>query len=171
MNPSDTSASTQHQLQVTTPSDREIAMARVFDAPRKLIFEAFTRPALIRRWLLGPDGWSMPTCDVDLRPGGRFHYVWRNDSDGSEFGISGTYREVDDPTRIVHVERFDGPMDSGEAQVTTTFDERAGSTTVTILMLCESKEARDGALDSGMDSGVAKSYDRLEEILGQKASG
>jgi uncharacterized protein YndB with AHSA1/START domain len=161
---------TKHSLELTTPSDREIAMKRVFDAPPTLVFDAFTKPELLKRWLLGPDGWSMPDCNVDLRPGGAFHYGWRNDADGTEFGLSGTYREIVRPERIVHVERFDGALDSGEALITTTFVEQNGSTTVTMTMLMESRAARDMTLESGMERGVAASYDRLAGILGQTAA-
>ncbi len=152
-------------LEVTTPSDDEIAMTRRFDAPRDRVFEAFTKPELIRRWLLGPDGWSMPLCEVDLKPGGRYHYLWRSDDDGKQFGVSGVYREIVPPERTVHVEKFDEAWYSGEAEVTTTFVERAGGTTVTMTIRYESRAARDEALESGMERGVAASYDRLGEIL------
>jgi len=94
-------------LQINTPSEREIAMTRVFDAPRNLVFEAFTKPELIKRWLLGPDGWSMPVCEVDLKVGGKYRYVWRRDSDGTEMGMGGVYREIATPERIVATEKFD----------------------------------------------------------------
>src|SRR5207247_8670465 len=94
-------------LQLTTPSDREIAMTRVFDAPRKLVFDAHTKPELVKRWLLGPPGWSMPVCEIDLRVGGRFRYVWRRDNDGTQMGMGGVYREIVAPERIVNTEKFD----------------------------------------------------------------
>ena len=81
-------------LEVTTPSDREIAMVRAFDAPREMVFEAWTTPALVKRWLLGPSGWSMPVCEIDLRIGGRYRFVWRRDSDGSEMAMGGVYRDL-----------------------------------------------------------------------------
>lgn len=154
-----------HQLEVTTPSDREIVMRRAFDAPKTLLFDAYTKPELIKRWLLGPDGWSMPVCDVDLRPGGTFHYVWRNDSNAMEFGLHGTYNEIDAPERIVHREKFDGVEMPDDALITTTFVEENGSTVVTLTCAYKSREIRDMALESGMDKGVARSYDRLEEVL------
>src|SRR5687768_16510265 len=152
-------------LKVTTPSDHEIAMTRAFDAPRKLVFDAFTKPELIKRWLLGPPGWSMPVCEVDLKVGGMYRYVWRKDDDRTEMGIGGVYREIAAPERIVHTERFDDPWYPGEALVTTVFAEKGARTTVTQTMLLESREARDGVLASGMESGVAVSYDRLAELL------
>ncbi len=150
-------------LQVTTPSDHEIAMTRVFDAPRSLVFEALTTPDLVRRWLLGPPGWSMPRCEIDLQVGGAYRYVWRNDEKGKEFGTGGVFREIHAPERLVHTERMDGTP--GEALVTTTFAEQGGRTTLVQTMRFDSKEARDGALQSGMEKGVAVSYDRLAELL------
>ncbi len=162
------SADANHELEVTTPGDREIVMTRIFNAPRELVFDAFTKPELIKRWLLGPDGWSMPVCDVDLKVGGRFHYVWRNDADGSEFGLHGTYSEIAYPDRIVHAENFDEPWYPSDAMITTTFAERTGSTTVTLHCLYETRELRDAAIESGMTTGVERSYDRLSEMLASR---
>ena len=159
------SAQAKPQLAIATPSDREIVMTRVVRAPRALVFDAFTKPEMIKRWLLGPDGWSMPVCDVDLRAGGTFHYVWHNDSDGTEFGLHGTYREVTPHERIVHAENFDQSWYPCDVVVTTAFAERDGSTTVTMAQLFDSREGRDAAMESGMEKGVAASFDRLEDIL------
>lgn len=150
-------------LQVTTPSDREIAMTRVFDAPRPLVFEALTTPDLVKRWLLGPPGWSMPHCEIDLKVGGVYRYVWRNDEKGKEFGTGGVFREIHPPERIVHTEQMDGAP--GEALNTTLLTARDGRTTLTLTMLFDSKESRDAALGSGMEKGVAISYDRLADLL------
>jgi len=152
-------------FKVSTPSDREIALTRAFDAPRRVVFDAFTKPELIKRWLLGPDGWTMPVCEVDLRAGGRYRYVWHKASTGHEMGVSGTFREVAPPERIVHTEKFDEAWYEGEAVITTTFEEKAGKTTVIMTMLHQSREIRDAILKTGMERGVARSYDRLEEIL------
>ncbi len=154
-----------NELQLTTPSEREIAMTRRFDAPRRLVFDALTKPELIRRWLLGPEGWSMPVCEVDLRVGGGFHYLWRNDADQREFGMHGVYREIAPVQRIVHSENFDEPWYPGDAVVTTTLVEHNGATTLTLTMLFESREVRDAALESGMERGVAVSYARLDGLL------
>ena len=167
-------------LKLTTRGDREIVMTRDFDAPRQLVFDAFTKPELIKRWLLGPDGWSMPVCEVDLRVGGKYRYVWRKNDNGQEMGMGGVFREIEKPARIVNTEKFDEAWYTGEAIDTTEFDEpwypgeavdttefaeKSGKTTVTQTVLYASKEARDGVLKSGMESGVRRSYDRLEEIL------
>src|SRR5690348_490411 len=102
------------QLKVTMPSDREIAMTRVFDAPRTLVFDAHTKPELVKRWLLGPPGWTMPVCEIDLRVGGKYRWVWRSDSDGSTMGIGGVYREIVAHERLVATERFDEAWYPGE---------------------------------------------------------
>jgi uncharacterized protein YndB with AHSA1/START domain len=159
------SIETKHKLDVTTPGDREVVMTRRFDAPRRLVFEAFTKPELIKRWLLGPDGWTMPVCDVDLRVGGKFHYVWRNDAEDKQFGLHGDYRDIAQSRRVVHAEQFDEAWYPGEAIVTTAFNEENGTTTVTMTCLYESREVRDMAVESGMAKGVARSYERLDEII------
>ena len=159
---------TKHELSVTTPSDREIVMKRIFDAPRQMVFDAYTKPELIKRWLLGPEGWSMPFCEVDFRVGGQFHYIWRNDSDDKQFGLHGTFGEIEAPERIVHAENFDEPWYPSDAHVTTALVERNGSTTVTLTILYDSRELRDAAIESGMEKGVAESYDRLAEVLEER---
>ena len=155
-------------LKITTPTDRELAMTRVFDAPRHLVFEALTRPELVRRWLLGPDGWSMPVCEIDLKVGGAYRYVWRRDKDGSEMGMGGVFREVVPSERLVATEKFDQAWYPGEAVSTTVLTEQDGRTTLTNTVLYESREARDGVLKSGMETGVARSYDRLAELLAER---
>ena len=152
-------------LELAALGEREIVMTREFDAPRRLVFDAFTKPELLRKWLLGPDGWAMPVCEVDLRVGGAYRFVWKRDSDGSTMGVSGVYREVSPPERTVHTERFDDAWYPGESVITTVFEEEAGRTKATITLLYVSREARDGVLRSPMESGVRQSYDRLAEVL------
>lgn len=155
---------TASSLKVTTPSDREIEVTRVFDAPRHLVFDAHTKPELVKRWLFGPDGWSMIVCEMDLKVGGAYRWVWRNTS-GTEMGMGGVYREIVRPERIVATEKFDDAWYPGEAVVTTTFVESGGKTTLTATMLYESREARDGVLASGMETGLSMGYDRLDTVL------
>jgi uncharacterized protein YndB with AHSA1/START domain len=145
--------------------DREIVVTRVFDAPRQLVFDAYTRPELIQKWLLGPDGWSMPVCEIDLRAGGKYRYVWRNDSSGHEMGMGGVYREVVAPERILATEVFDEAWYPGEALDTIVLSERDGKTTLTQTILYNSRETRDAVLKSPMQTGMAMSYDRLEKFL------
>jgi uncharacterized protein YndB with AHSA1/START domain len=157
------------KLEVTTPSDREIAMTRVFDAPRTLVFDAHTKPELVKRWLGVRAGWSMPVCEIDLRVGGRYRYVWQQDSNGARMGMGGVYREIVRPERIVATEAFDESWYPGEAIDTTTLVERGGKTTLTITVQYQSKEARDGVLKSPMATGVAEGYDTLAELLASMA--
>lgn len=152
------------KLQISTPSDRELAMTRVFDAPRSMVFDAWTKPELLKRWLGVFGGWTFAVCEVDLRVGGKYRFVWRG-KDGNEMGMGGVYSEIVRPERIVCTEKFDDPWYEGDAIDTTTFVERAGKTTMTTTVLYASKEVRDAVLESPMESGVAKSYDKLAELL------
>ncbi|HEV3447556.1 MAG TPA: SRPBCC family protein [Gemmataceae bacterium] len=156
-------------LSVTAAGDREIVISRAFNAPRQLVFDAHTRPELVKHWLLGPPGWTMPVCEIDLRVGGRYRYVWRN-QDGTEMGMGGVFRAIARPERLVATERFDQSWYPGEALDTTVFVEEAGKTTVTLTVLYESRQARDGVLKSPMAEGMAAGYDRLEELLASQVS-
>ena len=151
-------------LQITTPSEREIVMSRVFDAPRSLVFDAWTKPELLKRWLGVRGGWSMVVCEVDLRVGGAYRFVWRG-PDGAEMGMGGVYREIVAPERLVATESFDDPWYPGEAVDTTVLVEEGGKTTATTIVLYDSEEIRDAVLESGMARGVAESYDMLAEYL------
>jgi uncharacterized protein YndB with AHSA1/START domain len=155
---------TTNSLSVTMPSDQEIVMTRDFDAPRNLVFDCWTKPELLQRWLWGPDGWSFAVCDVDLRVGGGYHFVWRN-AQGDEVGMTGVYREIVPPARIVNTESFDQDPTGGDALVTTIFTEQGGKTTVTSTSRFVSKEVRDAVISTGMEHGVAASYDRLDDYL------
>jgi uncharacterized protein YndB with AHSA1/START domain len=150
-------------LIVTTPSDREIALARVFDAPRQLVFDAYTKPELLKRWF-GPVGWTLVVCEIDLRVGGSYRYVMRKDT-GVEMGMGGVYREIVRPDRIVAAESFDDPWYEGEAIATTTLVEHRGKTTLTTTVRYDSKQIRDAVLKTPMESGVESSYNRLAELL------
>ncbi len=152
------------RMTVTTPSDREIALTRVLDAPRHLVFEAYTRPELLQRWLGVQAGWSWAVCEVDLRVGGAYRYVWRG-PDGAEMGMGGVYREVVPPERIVATEKFDQSWYPGEAVSTVTLVERDGRTTLTLTVRYESREARDAVLKSPMEQGVAAGFDKLAALL------
>jgi len=156
-------------LQLTAPGEREIVMTRGFDAPRQLVFDAHTKPELVKRWLLGPPGWSMPVCDIDLRVGGKYRYVWRHDRNGTEMGMGGVYREIVAPERIVNTEQFDEAWYPGEAVDTLVLVERGGRTTLTLTVRYESREARDAVLKSGMETGVRASYDRLADLLASQS--
>jgi uncharacterized protein YndB with AHSA1/START domain len=152
------------RLNITTPSDREIAMIREFDAPRELVFEAYTRPELLKRWLGVHNNWTLAVCEIDLRPGGRYRYEWRGPN-GAQMGMGGTFREVKPPERIVATEKFDESWYPGEAESTLTLVERGGKTTLTLSVRYQSKEARDGVLKSPMDQGVAIGFDAMAKVL------
>ena len=148
-------------LQVATPSDREIVLTRVFDAPRRMVFDALTRADLLTRWF-GPRGWSLVVCDVDLRVGGTWRFVLRG-PDGREMGMRGVYRELAPPDRSVHTESFDDYP--GESLNTLVLVEDRGKTTLTITVLYQSQEIRDAVIKSGMEHGAAECYDKLAEML------
>jgi len=139
----------------------EILATRTFDAPRGVVFAAFTEPEHVRQWLLGPDGWTMPVCEIDLRVGGSWHYVWRNEDEGQEFGMHGVYREIDAPARIVNTEVFE----DSESVNTLEFTELDGRTLMTQRMVMPSQAVRDAALATGMSNGAENSYQRLDNYL------
>jgi uncharacterized protein YndB with AHSA1/START domain len=151
------------KLEITLPSDREIAMTRSFNAPRQMVFDAWTKPELVRRWLGAFAGWTMPGCEIDLRVGGTYRYLWSKD--GQDMGMGGVFREIVVPERIVSTEKFDDPWYEGEAVGTVTFTEKDGRTTLVQTVEYASKAVRDAVLQSPMETGVAASYDKLEEIL------
>ena len=153
------------KLTVEARGDREIVMTRIVAAPRRLVFEAFTKPELLKRWLLGPEGWSMPVCEVDLRVGGRYRYVWRQEASGAEMGMGGVFHEIVAPERLVSTEEFDQPWYPGKGLGTVVLTDENGRTKVTQTIRYDSREARDGVLKSPMESGVEASYARLEKML------
>ena len=158
-------------LKVTTPTDLEIVMTRTFNAPRALVWEAMSKPELIKQWLFGPPGWSMTSCEDDQRVGGTFRWAWSG-PDGAAMAMHGVYQEVAPPERLVRTEVIDFGCDAqGSQQLSTVQLAEAGANTnLTLTVLFDSKEARDGALASGMEHGVSAGYDRLEEILTTKAA-
>jgi uncharacterized protein YndB with AHSA1/START domain len=157
-----------HTLKVSTPTDREIGLTRVFDAPRQLVWNALSKPELLKRWLFGPEGWTMTVCDDDVRVGGAFHYAWSG-PEGAAMSLRGVYREVVRPERLVRTESFEFGCDSqaGEQLATLVLTEEAAKTYLTLTVLYPSKEARDATLASGMEHGVGAGYDRLDALLRQ----
>ena len=148
-------------LIVTTPADREIVMTRVFNAPRRLVFDALTKPELLRRWF-GPRGWSLVVCEADLKVGGAWRWVLRG-PEGRDMGMRGVYQEITAPERLVSTESFDDYP--GESRNTLTLSEENGKTTFTITVLYQSQEIREAVIKSGMEHGAAECYDKLAEIL------
>ncbi len=152
-----------HTLTVTTPSDREIAMTRVFRAPRALVFDAWTKPALLTRWMGVHDRWTMSTCEIDLRVGGGYRFVWSGPR--GTMGMRGTYLEVVAPDRLVSTEVFDQPWYEGEAVGTLALVEADGLTTAVNTVRYASQAVRDAVLRSPMESGMAAGFDTLDDVL------
>ncbi len=149
-------------LTLTLPSDREIVMTRVFDAPRELLFEAHSKCEHLEKWW-GPRGFTLPVCEMDFRPGGSYRFVSRG-PDGAEYGFRGEYREIVPPERIVWTFEFEGTP--GHVSVeTVTFVEQDGRTTLTATAVFDSVEDRDAELQSGMEAGARETWDRLAEYL------
>jgi len=151
-------------LQLTTRGECEIVMTRVFDAPRTLVWEAFTKPDLLKRWLLGPPGWSMPVCQLASKVGESYRYEWRGPN-GEAMGMGGILREFAPPERMVSTEKFDQPWYPGECVGTIELTEQNGRTTLTQTLRYESRDAREMVLRSAMETGLGMSYDRLAEML------
>ena len=151
------------QLRIVPLSDREIQITRGFKAPRKLVFDAYTKPELVRKWLFGPPGWTFEVCEIDLRVGGKYRYVWRG-SQGT-MGMGGVYREIKAPERIVSTEKFDEAWYPGEGLGTVVMTETGGHTMVTTTIRYESKDARDAVLKSPMERGLTYGFDRLAELV------
>jgi uncharacterized protein YndB with AHSA1/START domain len=158
---------------VSLPSDSAVKVIRQFNAPRKLVYQAYTTPSLMQRWLLGPPGWSMPVCEMDVRVGGVFRWRWRNNENGKEFGFHGEFRDVSAPGKLVHTEYYDpgdvgGDMGEGSL-ITVGFKEKNGVTTVSTLIDFGTKVARDAAMSTGMTDGMEMSYQLLDQLLDEVA--
>lgn len=165
---------TTEKAQVTLPSDREVSVTRSFKAPRSLVYRAYTEPELMQRWLLGPPGWSMPVCEMDVRVGGQYRWRWRSDDGDKEFGFYGTFREVTPSSKLVYTELYDPGTVSdqypqSETLVTVLFAEENGTTMLTTLIEYPSKEARDAAVATGMTDGMEMSFQKLDRLLSEHA--
>ncbi len=148
-------------LSASLPSGRVLRLTRRFDAPRQLVWDAHTQPHLIRRWLLGPPGWTMPVCEVDLRVGGAYRYAWRSD-DGRTMAMSGTYRIVEAPHVIADTQRFDDDWTQGPADTHLTLSEQDGRTLLVLEITYASQAVRDFALSLPMMDGMEAGYARLD---------
>ncbi len=150
------------EISLSTPSDLEFCVTRDFDAPRKLVWEAYTNPEHLPHWMTGPDGWTMPVCEIDLREGGAWHFVWRR-ADGSEMEMTGSYLEIAPHSRLVSTESWGAQWP--ETVNTLLLTEKDGKTSLQTLIRYASKEARDAATQTGMSDGMALSFQRLEDYL------
>jgi len=152
-------------LKVAARGDRELVISRTFDAPAQMVFDAYTKPELLRQWLLGMDGWTMTVCEVDLRVGGRYRYVWRKEKTNDEMGMGGAFQEIINPEKFVATEQFDQEWYPGGALSTITFTETDGKTFLQNVMQYDTNEAREAVLASPMEDGLAPGYDRLEALV------
>lgn len=159
-----------HPFNLTTPSDREITVTRTFDAPRQLVFDAFTTPEMLKQWLTGPDGWRLDVCEIDLRVGGRHRYVWRGPEQG-ECAMGGSFRAVSPPERLVYTELFDEDWTGGETVVTVVFEDHGDKTRVITTVRYSSEAARDGALATPMADGWSQSFQQLDAVLAKLREG
>jgi uncharacterized protein YndB with AHSA1/START domain len=159
------SAANRDTFEVTTPSDKEVRMTRLFDAPRHLVFEAMSKPEHVKEWWgrLG-EGYSVPVCEIDLRPGGKWRFVNRHPNGEAVF--YGVYREIAAPERVVFTEIFE-PFPDAESVVTSVLTEENGKTRLTVTVLYPSPEVRDMVIKTGMAKGAGISYDRLEDLVGE----
>lgn len=153
--------------QVDLRSDTEIVITRDFAAPRSLVYLAFIKPALVQRWLLGPPGWTMPVCEIDLRVGGDYHYRWREGASGHEFGLRGTFDGIEAERELVSREHFEDTEPAGESHVVTTFEDLGDTTRVTYVITVGSKAAREAAYASGMTDGMEMSFASLDKLLAE----
>ena len=147
--------------------EQELVIARDFAAPRGLVFDAYTKPELVRRWLAGPSGWSMVVCEIDLRVGGAYRYVSRRD-DGVEMTMRGVFREIARPERLVQLQTFEPAWYPGSELITGVFTEEGGRTTVTSTVRYDSREARDLVMQWPMESGLDEGYGKLEALLAEE---
>ena len=157
--------------EASLPSDTEVLVKRSFDAPAKLVWRAYVEPDLLRRWCLGPPGWSMPVCEMDMRVGGKYRWRWRSD-DGQEFGFTGDVLEVAQHAKLVHTQLYDagsmgGSMGSEPCIVSVTFHEVNGITNVATSIKFASKADRDEAFSTGMTDGMEMSYQQLDGLLSE----
>lgn len=156
--------------EVSTPSDQKVLIKRSFDAPVNLVWQAYTDPDLMRRWLTAMPGWSMPVCEMTTDVGGKYRWRWRDDANGVEFGFTGEMLEIAPNAKIVHTQEYDpgtmgGSMGDGPSIITVTFDEVEGITNVATSIKFASKEDRDAAVSTGMTDGMEMSYKQLDSVL------
>lgn len=157
--------------EVSTPSDREVLVKRSFDAPVDLVWQAYTDPALMRRWLTAMPGWSMPVCEMATHVGGKYRWRWRENASGQEFGFMGEMLEVVLHSKIVHTQSYDpgdcefGSMGGEPSIITVTFSEAGGITNVATRIRYASQADRDAAIATGMTEGMEMSYSELERVL------
>lgn len=156
------------KLILETEGDRFVVVKRYFAAPPEAVYRAHTEPELVQQWMLGPEGWTMPVCLMETKPGGKIRYEW-SDGKGNGFYLTGEYIELDPPHRIVHVERMHLPDPTPDNHVESTFTKQGEGTLLTMRMTLPSAEVRAAMLATGMEHGMEASYQRLERTSGWAA--
>ena len=156
-----------NKVKVTAHGDRAILITRSFNAPRELVFDAMSKPEMMKHWFHGPPGWTLTTCEMELRVGGGYRWAWTNEK-GHEMGMGGTVLEVDAPSLLKTTEKFDDAWYEGEATNTLHLIEKDGVTMMSLIVEYESTKARDGVLAGPMASGMDASYDRLDTFLAKQ---
>lgn len=151
-------------LTVSTPNDLEVVIERLFDAPPDLVFDCYTKSDLVRRWMTGMDEWSLATCEIDLRPGGTYRYVWSG-PDGVSMGLNGVFHEIEPPVRLVTTESFDDDFNMGKMLVASAFEAENDRTRLKQTITYQSKGHRDAALATGMTDGMSISFAELDALL------
>jgi uncharacterized protein YndB with AHSA1/START domain len=165
----ETMSTTAKKLKVSAQGDRDVVITREFDAPRKNVWRAYTEPELIKRWMTGPPGWIVAVCDIDLKVGGRYRWVWKSvkdGMDGAQMEAGGVYMEINAPAKLVSSESFIPAWYPEEMVGTVELEERGGRTFLTQTLRYASREAREMVINSPMEQGLAYSYDSLESLLG-----
>jgi uncharacterized protein YndB with AHSA1/START domain len=152
------------KLELRTDGDRHVVVTRRFAAPPEAVYRAHTEPALIQQWMLGPDGWTMPVCISEARPGGPIRFEW-SDGKGGGFHLTGEFVELTPFQRIVHIERMHLPDPTPDNHIETRLEPDGGGTRLTMRMTLPDAAAREAILQSGMEGGMEASYVRLEKLL------
>ena len=157
------------KLVLETEGDKFVVVKRRFAAPPEAVYRAHTEPELIQQWMLGPEGWTMPVCLHEAKPGGKIRFDW-SDGKGGGFFLTGEIIDLDPPRRLVHVERMHLPDPTPDNHVTTTFVAEGGGTLMTVRMTLPDAETRRAMLETGMEHGMEASYARLEHVSGWKGA-
>jgi uncharacterized protein YndB with AHSA1/START domain len=153
------------KLTLKTEGDTHLVITRGFAASPEAVYRAHTDPKIVQKWLLGPDGWTMPVCILEAKPGGKFRYEWKHETKPRGFYIAGEFVELTPHSKIVHVERMFLPEPTPENHVETRFEPDGPGTLMTIRMTLPDEATRSAMLSSGMDKGMEDSYVRLEKMI------